>query len=222
MVREFDIIEKPLTQAKPCIVQLMRNDGNMQWFEDAKAGQLMQIDSGGVKVYINLDYDKIRNFAGNIDYQKSHGEKKDIEATELDVSDQTKKKVKLSWNEIKEKFTFLGNSKIQNMGTKQKPIMGFVTYEKEFNALPNKPLHDSKQVSAWLDFVMKNFKDFTAQRIEALGSAVVWALGIIAVILFIVFKFGGDFFSAAEVAEASQQPVAQETKPDIAEVANNG
>lgn len=224
MVRKFDIITKPLDRAKPCIAQLLRDNGDTEWYEDCKAGQLLQIETGRSKAYLDLDVTKIRNFNSStpeqdieearqimtaIDKEKERLEKeieketdklkKELNSAErlkyTEKRDAKKEQLQTEYEKrvekLRGKYVLLEDKKKKNFGTIKKPIMGFVCYEKEFSALPNNVLHDSRSITRWLDDIMKNYKDFVVQRIEAIKG--LWiAVGLVAIALLFIFLRYGD------------------------------
>lgn len=241
-IKRFDINNKPLNKAKSCIFQLMRDDGSIEWYEDCKAGQLMQIKSGMQKVYINLDYNKLKNFNIKTDESKLEEIKSEMENVEK-IKEELKKKIEIETKKHEEelgklielkdikikgkkeeylknayekkieslngKYIKLSKNKIKNFGNENKPILGFIGYEKEFNVLPYKAEHDSKAITQWMDDILKNKKDFQAQRTEAVGKVFLYILIGLAVFAFIFFRYGAPFFEKAK---------AEEVVPKVAEI----
>lgn len=239
MAKLFNIESKPLSKAKPCVGLLMRDDGSTEWYENLKAGQILKIQTGGKKAYLNLDFHKTINFNTETDekkidevkgvietidneriaYEKKVEEevlnvKKKLEDLKQEKNSETEEKKRKKAKEkhekyltsLKGKYVKLTDKKLRNFGKVSKPIMGFVLYEKEFNALPNDSVvHDSRQVTEFVDSIVKNFKDFATQRIEGIGKAVLWFILGIGVVAFIVFRFGGDFFTPKVVEKAPEQ-----------------
>lgn len=245
MPTKFDITTKPLHKAKPCIAQLIRDDGSVDWYENCKAGQLLEIKSGNQKSYINLDYNKLLNFNIVTDDKiyddatetynklKESREKftKDREKIELQLekeletlknilerptnTDKTIKKAiddkqkamstyEKRIEQLKNKYVSLSKNKIKNIGSPSKPVLGFVCYEKEFNALPFKAEHDSKAITQWMDDILKNKKDFLAQRAEGFGRMALYILIGIAVLAFIYFRWGAPLLQKAPTETAKE------------------
>lgn len=235
MATKFDINTKPLSKAKPLITELMRDGGGVDWFEDCKAGQLLEIKSGGQKAYINLDYNKIKNFnirTDETDFEEAKKILQEIDKLKIEYAKEAEKEEKKLNKEIEAledmqntvkaeekkskaysqydkrieqltgKYVKLNKNKIKNFGTANKPILGFVCYEKEFNALPYSPRHDSKSITQWLDDVLKNKKDFQAQRTEAIGKTLLWILLGLGVLAFIFFRWGAPALEKMNKEEA--------------------
>lgn len=245
MPHKFDINTKPLTKAKPCITLLIRDDGSTEWFEDCKAGQLLEIKSGNQKAYINLDYTKLMNFNINTEEKefsealekilqlKEEKEKRDKQILEetsklnneltslkqlrdykisadkpTSREDNKEKSLKSAYDKrvetIKGKFVRLNKNKQKNFGSQSKPIQGFICYEKEFNALPYKANHDSKAITQWMDDILKNKKDFQAQRTEAVGKVLLYVLIGLGILAFIFFRWGAPMIEKASIEKEKQ------------------
>ena len=191
MVNRFNINDKKLRDAKPCVIMLLRDSGNIEWYEDARSGQLFQIKTGSEKAYLNLDQNKIVNLIG--DQQ---------EQTEVHLEDKTtKEEKKFSIKQLIGKFNYLSPNKKVNFTDLDKPLYGFVCYEKEFNPLPSKPVHDSRQIASWLDYVAKNYKNFTAQTLNAIKAIVIVVAIAVVVGIAVYWFFGKDAIKAQAAAE---------------------
>lgn len=217
MVRKFDPGTTPLNKAIPCIVELIRDSGAIEWYEDAKPGQLLQIETGKEKAYLNLDNAKTLNMTPEVEIIVEEDPTKDSPDEKITIRTRKGKKTeekKLTIKELIGKYVRLSPNKIKEITAGKKPVMGFVCYEREFNPYPTKILHDSKQVTSLMDFIRKNYKDFTTQKIEAIRGTIVSIIVVLAIAVLAVTKFGGRFF--VEVAEASA-PKASNT-PNVATV----
>lgn len=198
MVKRFDITSTPLTKAKPCVVMLLRDNGNIEWYEDAKSGQLMRIKTGNQTGYISLDQDKLVDIIGS-DMENLNPED-EIEIHEEDEKGKVKKK-KAKMKDVCGKMFMLSSKKKKNLGTSKKPVMGFICHEKSFNPYPAEPVHDSVHNASIIEYIKRNYKSLEIQKIESYKSMIIVVGVIIIVLAFIFFKYSGDWFAAKEVAK---------------------
>lgn len=183
MPRKFDPSKKKLSEAKPSICILLRDNGETEFLEGCKDGEELEIMTGKEKAYITLDQSKIRSFRSEEDEDIYEIDGKYYKLLEVEKI-KTYRDYKQNVERIKLKKT-----KKHNFGSSSNSIMGYVAYEKEKVCLPTDVVHDSRIITRIMDYIRLAYKDFHTQKIEAWKSAIITGIVIVLIAGFVYAVF---------------------------------